>query len=51
MSVDEAVAAINELNAKKGYLTHLDHDMDYYALKEYLPENIEPAYDRLSFEF
>ncbi|MFA5513478.1 MAG: MBL fold metallo-hydrolase [Sphaerochaetaceae bacterium] len=50
MSVDEAVAAIRELGGEKGYITHLDHEMDYHALNNYLPDNIEPAYDQLSFE-
>ncbi|MGM0603008.1 MAG: MBL fold metallo-hydrolase [Bacillota bacterium] len=46
-SVDEAVEVINELNVKKGYLTHISHQLEHEELKNYLPENVEPAYDGL----
>ncbi|RCW89266.1 phosphoribosyl 1,2-cyclic phosphate phosphodiesterase [Halanaerobium sp. DL-01] len=49
-SVDEAVDLINELNIKKGYLTHISHQLDHEKLNDYLPDYIEPAYDGMVIE-
>ncbi len=32
-------------------ITNLHQDVDYEAVKAFLPPNVEPAYDQLSFEF
>lgn len=47
MHVDDAVALIESVGAKKAYLTHLSHHIDYHELKGRLPKHIEPAYDGL----
>lgn len=50
-NLEEAMAVINELKPRTAYLTHISHYMDSYrGLLKYLPENVMPAYDMLSFE-
>jgi len=45
MSVDQAVAVLEEIKPGRGLLTHLSHSLDYNRLKSELPDWIEPAYD------
>jgi phosphoribosyl 1,2-cyclic phosphate phosphodiesterase len=45
--VDKAVAWIERVGAKRAYLTHMNHSIDYQTLKRQLPSHIEPAYDGL----
>lgn len=45
--VDKAVAWIERVGAKRGYITHMSHRLDYQTLKRSLPPHIEPAYDGL----
>ena len=47
----EAIKLISEISPRRGYITHVSHQMGLYAdvLKE-LPDNICLAYDGLSFE-
>ena len=42
---------IKELNPKKAYLTHLSPDSDHEHVLNLCPDNVEPAYDNLSFRF
>ena len=42
---------IELVKPKKAILTNLHTDLDYYKLKKFLPKNIIPAYDGLSFNF
>lgn len=50
-TVGEAVDLINELSPRKGYLTHLSHQIGLQSrLREELPPGIEPAYDGLVLE-
>ena len=51
MNVDEAVAFIQAVNAKKSYLMHMSHELEYEKLKALLPGTIEPAYDGLKISF
>jgi phosphoribosyl 1,2-cyclic phosphate phosphodiesterase len=46
-NVEEAVAAARSLGARRTYLTHLTHRLDYGELKARLPDGVEPAYDGL----
>ncbi len=46
-NVEEAIAAAQSVGARRTYLTHLTHRLDYAELKADLPEGIEPAYDGL----
>jgi phosphoribosyl 1,2-cyclic phosphate phosphodiesterase len=50
-SLDEALAVIAKLKPERALLTHLGHDLDYEAITQRLPANVELAYDGLSFEF
>jgi len=49
--LQEAVKLISEISPRRGYITHVSHQMGLYAdiLKD-LPDNICLAYDGLSFE-
>lgn len=46
LTIEEAVALIEELKPKRAYLTHFCHEAGLDSeLRRRLPENIEPAYD------
>ena len=47
LHVDAAVRIIQQLRPRQAYLTHMSHDLEYDALRNELPEGIEPAYDGL----
>jgi phosphoribosyl 1,2-cyclic phosphate phosphodiesterase len=49
-NVEEAVAAARSVEAKRTYLTHLTHRLEYRELAARLPEAVEPAYDGLVIE-
>ena len=48
LNVDDAVKIIEDLKVERAFITHMGHELDYTQLNEYLPANIEPAYDSLS---
>ena len=49
-NLEEALVMIEELTPKKAYLTHISHLMGKHAdVEKLLPENVEIAYDGLSF--
>lgn len=50
LSVEEAIAFAQRINAKQTYLIHMIHSLDYHQLKQRCPPNIEPAYDGLTIE-
>ncbi len=51
-SLQEAIEVIQKSGAKRGYLTHLSHQIGKHSeLEKILPENIFPAYDMLSLAF
>ena len=43
--VDDSVRMMQQLAPKRGYLTHVGHEVEYNSLCAYLPEFMEPAYD------
>ncbi len=48
LTLEEALALIEELKPKRAYLTHMSHDIGLHAeLEKRLPENVKPAYDGL----
>lgn len=49
-NVEEAITAARSVGARRAYLTHLTHRLDYGELKAQLPAGIEPAYDGLAVE-
>ncbi len=46
-TVDEAVAFAKMVGAKKTYLTHLAHELEYEATNALLPSNVRMGYDGL----
>lgn len=48
--VDDTVAAMQQLQPRRGYITHVGHEVEYAALCDYLPENMEAAYDGMLLE-
>jgi len=47
-TLSEAISLIEELSPRKGYLTHISHQMGLVAdLEKELPSRIQPAYDGL----
>ena len=49
-TVEQALAWIDRVGARRGILTNLHHDLDYEALKSALPTGVEPAYDLMVIE-
>ena len=50
-TVDEAASFIEKSGARKGYLTHIAHELSHEAANNYLPKQIRMAYDGLQLEF
>ncbi len=50
-SLDEALAAIEELKPARAVLTNLHTDLDYEVLRQRLPTHVQPAYDGLKLAF
>ncbi|MBD3676480.1 MAG: MBL fold metallo-hydrolase [Planctomycetaceae bacterium] len=46
-SVEQSLAAIERIQPRRAYLTHISHSLEYTELNQRLPEHIEPAYDGL----
>ena len=51
LSFDEAIFFHEKVQAKKTYLTHLSHDVNYDEASSLLPENVHLAYDGLKITF
>ncbi|MDA7946699.1 MAG: MBL fold metallo-hydrolase [Hyphomicrobiaceae bacterium] len=49
-SLEESLAAIEQVKPKRAILTHMHTDLDYDALRRELPGHVEPAYDGMVFE-
>lgn len=47
-SIDEAVDFAIKSGAKRTYLIHMAHDIEYHHIQTLLPESIKPAYDGLT---
>lgn len=50
-SIDDAIAFSRKAGVEKTWLMHISHDLDYDIGNDYLPDNIEIAYDGLQVEF
>ena len=46
-SIDEAVAFSKKVGAKKTYLTHMAHEIDYDIHSSLLPSGVQFAFDGL----
>jgi len=51
LSVDEAIELAHRIGAKQTFFMHIAHELDHDKLNEYLPENIQMAYDGLELQF
>ena len=49
-TIAQALEAAARIGAKKTYLTHMTHSVDYDAVMAKLPPSVELAYDGLTFE-
>ena len=49
MNLEEALQWIARVKPKRAILTNLHSDMDYSTLRAELPDNVEPAFDGMSF--
>lgn len=49
-TVDETIQLFKDLKVKRGYITHLSHDIDHQRDSSSLPSHISFAYDGLEFE-
>jgi phosphoribosyl 1,2-cyclic phosphate phosphodiesterase len=50
LGLEEALAVIEDLNPKRAFLTHLNHDIMYERDSKLLPENVWFGYDGLVIE-
>ncbi|MDR2723949.1 MAG: MBL fold metallo-hydrolase [Holosporaceae bacterium] len=46
--LDMVLGWIKKINPSRTFLTHMGTTMDYNTLQQILPENIQPAYDRMT---
>lgn len=51
LDIPAAIEYARELNARRTYLIHMTHTVDYATTNAQLPESIELAYDGLAFDF
>ncbi len=49
-NVEEAIEAARVIGARRTFLTHMTHRLDYHELMVNLPEGVEPAFDGLVVE-
>ncbi len=47
VSVNESLALISRIGAKRNVLIHMTHELEYHALQARLPANVEVGYDGL----
>lgn len=50
-SLEEAAQFAHRVRAKKTWLTHLSHSVDYEAACQILPPDVRPGFDGLEFFF
>lgn len=50
MTVDQALDAVDQLNPKRAYFTHIAHDVQHADLENKLPSHVQLAYDGLRVE-
>ena len=48
-NLDDALKLHNDIKPKKTILTNLGNDIDYLEVLKFLPKNVIPAYDGMSF--
>ncbi len=50
MTVDQALATIDQLKPRRAYLTHIAHDIQHADLESQLPEHVYLAFDGLTVD-
>lgn len=50
-NVEQALEAIERINPKQAFLTHVSHELEYESTNRELPNGIEVAYDGLRIPF
>jgi phosphoribosyl 1,2-cyclic phosphate phosphodiesterase len=50
LSIDEAVLFAKKVGAKKSYITHLSHEIDFETISKELPLEVQLAYDGLTLK-
>lgn len=50
MTIDEALAVVDELKPRKAYFTHISHEIDHAAVDDLLPPHVHLAYDGLEVD-
>ena len=50
-TIEQSIAAIQSMGAKRGYLTHIGHDLLHTDIEKLCPKHIAPAYDGLEIAF
>jgi phosphoribosyl 1,2-cyclic phosphate phosphodiesterase len=50
-SLEEALAVIERVRPQRAFLTHMSHELEHEATNRRLPENVQLAYDGLTFAF
>lgn len=48
LTVDESLALLRRIGARRSLMTHICHDIDHATLAASLPESVAPAYDGLA---
>ncbi len=47
LNMEKSLSYMNKLNPKRGYITHICHDISHAEYEQKLPPHIRPAYDGL----
>ncbi len=50
LNLEESIDALQRIGAKRSFITHLSHELEYTEISETLPAGIEMAYDGLVVE-
>ena len=49
-NIDQAIEMVGLLKPRQAFFTHIAHDLEHEETNDYLPENIQLAYDGLQLE-
>lgn len=49
-TLEEALAEALKIDAKKTFLVHMSHELSHRYMQEYLPSEIQPAFDGMQLE-
>jgi len=49
--VEEALEIIEKTKCRRGFLTHMCHNLDHEKLEKMLPDHVKPSFDSLKIDF